>query len=468
MRKFYVALIALFAAIHISAFEHDGITYSIIDENTVKITNGTGATGDVVIPETVVDQADGKSYTVVEVGKQAFAYAPMTSLQLPKTVKIIGRVAFSYSTMKSITLAEGLEEIGYNAFSHCAELESIEIPNSVKVVGSESPITGASGSAFFGCASLRSVKLPETLEKIDDITFKECAALESIEIPTSVTYIGNQAFAGCHSLTNVEIPDNVAVIGESAFGDCMNLVSIKLPEGLEKIQFSTFTACAKLEHITIPESVVEIAKQAFASCFALKEVNIPDAVEYIATDAFYGCSDTETITLGTGIRRIGSASLAVWSVDEHNVATWKLKDIYCHSTVVPTYYHEVVLHELPADFFFATEDVSEEQQNEFYNTVVLHVPDEAVEDYKNSELWNRFKHIIPMSQTSIATETEEAEQLTFDGETARTNSENGIEVYSITGMRIAATNSNELNIQDLNAGIYILKSGHTVKKIVKE
>ena len=466
MKKIYLFLTVVLTAIQLCAFEHNGVEYTVIGENSVKIANGTGVTGEVVIPETVTDPSDGKTYTVTEVGKQAFAYANISYLTLPNTVKSIGRVAFSYSTIQTIQLSETLEEIGYNAFSHCTELTSIEIPNSVKIVGTESPITGASGSAFFGCIKLKSVKLPDTLDKIDDITFKECESLESIEIPETVTYIGDQAFAGCKSLETIVLPESVQEIGESAFGACLSLTSVKLPSQLKKIKFSTFIECSSLTKIDIPEAVDEIGKQAFSACRSLTEVNVPNSVEHIATDAFYGCGEVEKVVLGTGVRRMGCASMAVWTINQMQRAEWKVKEIYCYSTVVPEYFHEVVLHELPEDFFFGTPDIDEEQQEEFYKTVTLYVPQEAIEEYKKSPQWNRFHNILAIGTSDIDAAKAEQAALEFDGTVVRTNHTCGIALYTTTGVRVAQTEASELNVEGLNAGIYIARSGHSTRKIV--
>ena len=46
-----------------------------------------------------------------------------------------------------------------------AAIEEITIPNSVENIGKE---------AFYGCASLSSVEIPNTITSIETNTFKEC------------------------------------------------------------------------------------------------------------------------------------------------------------------------------------------------------------------------------------------------------------------------------------------------------
>lgn len=457
-----VTAAAMLTGAYAYAFQYEGINYNILDDNSVAIGDNRYAEGEIVIPETVTDPSTQKVYTVTQVAKQAFGYAEISSITLPNSITFIDRVAFSDSKIKSISLPENLEIIGYNAFSHCLNLESIEIPNSVTVLGELSPLTGYSGSVFFGCSSLKQVKLPDNLDMIDDITFKDCTSLETLELPSTITSIGNQAFAGCTSLKSITLPAGCHTIKESAFSNCNSLETVNIPEGVTEISHSTFLWCYALKSIDIPNTVTTINKQSFALT-GLTEINTPNSVEHIASGAFGACADVKTITLGSGVRRIGSGALQVWSVDINNVPYWALTDIYCQSTVPPVYYHEILITEPPHDFFF-NDDFPEEMKDVFYSQVTLHVPDEAVDDYKAADQWCMFKNINGLSGAGSAIIPDSG--ISFDGSVITADNE-GIAVYSAFGSQVVSTTGNELDMDRLPAGIYIVKAGDSVKKIVK-
>lgn len=103
--------------------------------------------GDVIIPE-----------GVEAISAQAFNYCNVTSISLPSTLTFIASSAFDNCKMQHInfgagikcierlgknctflehiTLHEGLEEIGWDAFRGCIEMKEIEIPATVKKLGS--------------------------------------------------------------------------------------------------------------------------------------------------------------------------------------------------------------------------------------------------------------------------------------------------------------------------------------------
>lgn len=71
--------------------------------------------GDLVIPSTVV--IGSKTYTVTQIGKNAFKDATITSLTLPNTLRRIDNEAFSNISVTSLTIPESVKYIGYGAIS---------------------------------------------------------------------------------------------------------------------------------------------------------------------------------------------------------------------------------------------------------------------------------------------------------------------------------------------------------------
>lgn len=94
--------------------------------------------------------------------------------------------------------------IGNLAFSDCADLTSIDIPNSVTSIGD---------NAFYGCGSLKRLN-----SDVDGV----------FNIPNGVTSIGEYAFYNCYSFTSCNIGSGVTSIGDSAFYNNSSLDSVTI------------------------------------------------------------------------------------------------------------------------------------------------------------------------------------------------------------------------------------------------
>lgn len=121
------------------------------------------------------------------------------------------------------------------------------------------------------------------------ILLKANKELETCEIPNSVKSIGYRAFDGCNNLTSIDIPDGVTSIGGYAFFGCSNLTNITIPDSVKSIEYAAFGDCLSLTNITIPNSVTEIGDFVFASCYSLTSITIPNSVTSIGKHAFANC-----------------------------------------------------------------------------------------------------------------------------------------------------------------------------------
>ena len=72
--------------------------------------------------------------------------------------------------------------------------------------------------AFYSCTNLSSIELPNTVTVIGDYAFNYCSGLTGdLTIPNSVITIGSYAFHNCRSLTSLTIGNSVTTIGNQAF-----------------------------------------------------------------------------------------------------------------------------------------------------------------------------------------------------------------------------------------------------------
>ena len=211
--------------------------------------------------------------------------------------------------IKSFNIPQGITKIGVNAFEH-TDLESITIPNSVKVI---------STGAFRSCAGLKTVELPTGVElyesvfslsglesielkdvKLQDSSiFWSCEQLKSVIIRGDTPVIPNETFAKCYKLTHVELPTSVELHGsvfshsglESIelkdvklrdiiiFYNCKQLKSVTIKGDTPVIPDRTFEGCLNLTHVELPASLKEIERSIFLGCNRLRKIDFAGTME---------------------------------------------------------------------------------------------------------------------------------------------------------------------------------------------
>ena len=353
------AAMAVICAVCAGAERYGDFQYSVLEDDTVEITDYNGSAETVDIPKTI----DGKSVT--SIGKYAFYYcSSLTSITIPDSVTSIGAQAFDGCTsLTSVTIPDSVTEIGDYAFQNCTSLTSVTIPDSVTSIGNW---------AFENCTSLTNITIPDSVTSIGDWAFRDCTSLTSITIPNSVTSIGDWAFESCTSLTAIDveagnsnytsvngvlfnkdktelicypagktdksynIPDSVTEIDWRAFEDCTSLTSITIPDSVTSIGNWAFNGCTSLTSITIPNSVTDIDDSAFRDCTSLTSITIPNSVTEIGWYAFDGCTSLTSITIPNSVTWIGINAFGYYYDNEYKkIDNFK---IYCYSNTAGEQY----------------------------------------------------------------------------------------------------------------------------------
>ena len=95
---------------------------------------------------------------------------------------------------------------------------TLQIPSKI----GDTQIIGIAEGALADIKNLREVKISEGIISIADYAFYRCIILETVELPDSLKIIGSGVFSGCN-LKNIIIPQGIISIGDYAFENINNL-----------------------------------------------------------------------------------------------------------------------------------------------------------------------------------------------------------------------------------------------------
>ena len=164
----------------------DNIVYAISKDGDNLYATVIGA----VYEDNYYDYAINSSYLsvpVTAISDYCFyeTIANINTLDIPSTVKSIGKGAFDhYFGLQAITGCAGLEVIKDYAFYECHGLKSIPLSN-VETIGNY---------AFYYCNYLKDLLIFGNIESIGEYAFRECVGLSFIYLPDTLTNVGKGAF----------------------------------------------------------------------------------------------------------------------------------------------------------------------------------------------------------------------------------------------------------------------------------
>ena len=329
-------------AINLS-FDLDGISYLIDDFNTVSVVSRkTKYSGNVVIP----GQATflGHTYSVLSIGESAFE---------------------NCSGLSSVTIPSSVTSLGYKSFYGCTGLTSVKSertsPFEIEDVFDDSVYDKATlfvptGSKFEYLATsgwnnfinIEEVDIIVNQIKINGIYYNLNVTQRLAEV-ASVPKSDSKAFAykGDITIPNEVTYENVAYsvvgIGGGAFEGCSVLSSVTIANGVTTIGDGAFYGCSNLASIMMEDGITSIGEGAFSRCTSLPSITIPSTVKTVGDLAFYGCVSLKKV---------------------------------------------IVMSEIPPII----------SSNTFYKyNIMLMVPDESLDAYKESSNWSKFSVILPYS-----------------------------------------------------------------------
>lgn len=378
------------------------LKFAVISDSTAEVTGA--CTDTIIIPDTV--RIDGTLYNVTSISQFAFAGCDsLKAAMIPNGITFIGQSAFldcinldvvidnsednvvtgdsaflgcksvKYlrepiipedtttvdtivsidPTLKYKILGDSTVEVTYN--NHYSALDTIIIPDTVRIKDVLYYVESVGDSVFAGCRNIKAVELPSSLRRIGIMAFSGCDSMTTINIPESVTIIDRLAFANCDSLNiTINNSEDDIEIGESAFDKCHSVTftkestipnasdlavnikitsdstaevtksdaskvfgAISIPERVRvnhklytitNIGASAFDQCTMLTSVSIPESVTTISDNAFNFCTVLTSIKIPSSVTSIGESALSDCTNLRDLEIPESVISIGKFAFA--------------------------------------------------------------------------------------------------------------------------------------------------------------
>lgn len=178
--------------------------------------------------------------------------------------------------MKEVVIEEGPVEIEdeskFFAGDYFTELEKIELPASLAVIGSE---------FLKDAANLKTVTVPasSSLKNIKEGAFANTPYYDSLTGEYGM--LGNVVLKYQGKNASTTVPSNTKAIAGKSMASCKTLKSITIPKSVETIGYAAFRSDTSLEKVTLNEGLKTIDAAAFMGCDSLHEITIPKSVTLI-------------------------------------------------------------------------------------------------------------------------------------------------------------------------------------------
>ena len=231
-----------------------------------------------------------KSVKIIET--QSFRSNPLTNVEFEDGIdlKALPWYVFAITTLTTFTFPDSLESFDAVCFESSNSMKEIKtVANKKFVVTNGALFTINHEDLVYmpPCYCSDTYAIPSGTKRICIEAFLHSRA-KKIIIPDSVHTISSHAF-WCSAIETMVVPDSVKSIGYIAFGGCISLKNITLSSALTNLAESLFESCSGLQSISIPESVKSIGSSCFKGCTSLKDVVLPTNISTLGGGAFASC-----------------------------------------------------------------------------------------------------------------------------------------------------------------------------------
>lgn len=258
-----------------------------------------------------------------EIHTYAFAYcSKLTDMVLPEVFDTLGSYAFYHDAKLAMVTFEGnrLTKILENTFFGCLALNNINsdngytinIPTNIEFIGR---------SAFENCIAMESVYIPNTMKMIDARAFYNASKVRELRLNEGLVHLGDEAFMKNTSLLEVTVPQSVGIqpvstiaetqytpyTGKYAFADNTSLTNVEIKN--YELSDYMFNNAKSLLSVVIPAQIENrVGTHVFANS-GITEIRAEDLLNnYIGEYMYYNNNDLENVVVPANITLIGYAA----------------------------------------------------------------------------------------------------------------------------------------------------------------
>ena len=262
-----------------------------------------------------------------------------------------GKTAGAYTGDSSaVTVPDDIEELGQDLFRDHVRLKQINIPPSVRIIGShafsmtewldkqreKTDMVIINGILADGAACRGKVVIPDGVVRVASWCFAGNIDITELVIPSERIAIEALSFRNCINLKKIIDWDNneytlekVSDIDRAGypeliqriFSECINcfkldgdgnllestgnITKLTFPRGIRSVGEGVYRDCHLLETIALSEDTVSIGRSAFESSKWLKSVTGAQNIQSIGAMAFSGCQSLESIDISDNLTALG-------------------------------------------------------------------------------------------------------------------------------------------------------------------
>ncbi len=287
--------------------------------------DGISSSGREIEEQKISIPAEIDGYPVTKIGEAAFSEHgfEIESIEVPETVKIIGDYAFKMCmSLAELILHEGLVEIGKGVLD-VTSMTKIHIPSTVKHmarpyelgeflwdIDERNPFYHTDGYGLYYIREHSGICNPAGVDNF-------CAAAGEDSLYAAAGTDNFCAAAGADSFCTAEEANDFCCAGAEKNGYKVltaiqkqdERIEYEVEEGTTEIGCNAFEGQMHLQKVILPETVAVVGEDAFESCQNLKEVTLPEGLREIRADVFRHCVKLNELRLPSSLSVLGERAV---------------------------------------------------------------------------------------------------------------------------------------------------------------